>query len=62
MSKIGPDIFIFLVMISLKMVMFWEAETSPDALDQCNELPITSVLPKILEAVQDWRELGHLSS
>lgn len=59
-SKIGPDIFIFLVMISLKTLMLLETETSPDALDRCNEPPTTSVLPRILEAAQDWREMDPL--
>ena len=62
MSKIGPDIFIFLVMITLKIVTFLEAETSPDALDRCNEPSTKSVLPKILKAAQTGESWAHFSS
>lgn len=60
MPKIGPDIFIFLVMMSLKIMMLWEEETTPDALDWCNEPPTMSILLKILKAAPDWKELGPL--
>lgn len=59
-SKVGPDILIFLVTLSLKIMMSWEAEALPAAHDQCNEPPTMSVLPKIFEVAQDWREPGPL--